>query len=854
MIPDFIRKAVNRGWNSLRDSTHNRLNSARALCRRRWNSLREATNNRLDALAQRLDIYLQGRYPITSAILRKIGINSQLILKESREEIHFAASKLGTTLVAAISDTVGGFFDVAATFLPSRQNPIPLTFRAIWSGNLNGVFFRGVGLNVLFVGVGTLLVRGPDIVLRYAMASPKVLSLDEFIEDEDNAAGPKLYYVLLVSNLLVAYQFRKTIKEISKILGKKCLNFFYEDAFNNTLINEHAMRSEIKPPLSSDSHIQLKELCDQKRLLSIDPRPAALKNLIRFKIFSSMEATAKDLIVLSLLLFNHVFIGSRLFTVAGWLLRARILGKDLGASQLLAMGISNQHLQNIQGHRNFRFLGEGIAYFGAYDAVQRICNHYLGMNDPVFNLAIANLVYKFCIVSNYMKIWNLREEDYKEKGLNFSSVYRPHLIDPAIDRIALRIESRIRRREEERAEAPAIVKLTQELKLSKEVQKSKDGEENKDNKENKENEKISEIASEAQPQQDLAQAQKKSAEALWWEDIFKRQLSSAERDILQIHAPNLIFVLSTIRYKRSISREMLENFLGLIFPKRLLEIIMSISNEITDERIDNLIRFLILHQKSEFDEWVYFHDDQDKKLFTEALLEGVITSELSYNKINVTKIHEETAKLMACWDKAIIDVDKVDEQESPDGVLNALVSAQYETVKDEEEIRTLVSPIQSIPDKLLESIRRPMIQFLHNLSTARSNGTNTLQFLADGTAEGVSSLKRKVEDNVPGGTTTLKVAALASPIVMGGAVGVGLGLSAAAVSTVAENADEIGTGVRVGANVVTAVAVAAESQPLGLSGSFSSLYNRAQNSATGLRDWLYATEKDKKPESKSKFT
>lgn len=777
----------------------------RALLRRRWNSFTEASNNQLDSAAQRIDTYLEGSYPVTSVILRKIGINSQSVLKESKEELDFAASKSGTILIAAISDTLGGFWDVIGTVLPSRQNLIPLTFKAIWTDNLRGVFFRGMGLNVLFIGMSTILVRSSDALFR-AM-------LNKFIEEREENSDIRMYYdVLLVSNIIMLYQSRGIIIKIGKKLANKYLDYFYEDTLNNTIINEHALKSEIRPPLSSDSDIQLNALCDQKRLLSIDPRPAALKNLIRIKIFNSMEATSKDLIVLSILLFNYLFIGSRVITVGGWLLRARILGKDLGITQLLAMGISNQHLENILGHRNFRFLGEGIAYFGAYDIVQRIFNDRLGMNDPLFNLTIASLVYKFCIVSNYMKVLNLRESDCKEKGLNLSSHYRPFLIDPALNKIAARIESRIRRREEERPEPPAIVKLSEEINASKENMKG--------------------------------------MEAAWWEGLFKKQLSHAERGILQVHATNLIFVLSTIRYKRTISKEMLENFLGLIFPKRFLEIIMSICNEITDDRIDNLIRFLMLHQKAEFDDWISYHS-QDKKPSAEALLEGLMISELPYNKIDVSEIHKEIAKRMACWDKTIIDIDKVDEEVNPDDVLNAHVSAQYETVADEDTIRELVSPIQTIPDKLIESIRRPVVQFLYNLDTARSNGTNTLQFLADSTAESASSLKQKVEDHVPGGTTTLKVAALASPIVMGGAIGVGLGLSAAAVSTVGEYADEIGTGVRVGANVVTTVAVAAESQPLGLSGSVSSLYARAETSASNLRDWWYTTSPTAIPQSHS---
>ena len=800
----------------------------------------------------------------------------------------------------------GAAADVIATFLPSRENMLPLTFRAIGSGNLSGVFFRAAGLNTIFIMAGTVSLKGPEMAYRYLMdlRSPK--------GEEQNESIHKLYYSLLLMNLLIAYKFRKNIAintlKLSKFIAAKSLAFLYEDTLNNTLINEHAMRSEVRPPLSSESHIQLKELCDQKRLLSIDPRPAALKNLIRFKIFSSMEATGKDLLVLALLLFNQFFIGSRLLTVSGWLLRARILGKDLGISQLAALGISNQHLQNIQGHRNFRFLGEGIAYFGAYDVVQRIFNHYLELNNPLLNIAISSLVYKFGIVSNYMKVLTMREEDYKEEGMNFSSMYRPQFINPAIDRIALRIEGRIRRRDEERAETPAIEKIYKEVKATEKNEKN---------------------IVEAVQGQPSGEEQKKNAETEWWNRLFKRLLSPAERDILQIHAPNLIFLLSTIRYKRSISPEKLENFLGLIFPKRVLEILLSISNEMTDERIDNMIRFLLIHQKSEFEDWIFYHS-QEQKPSLEALLEGVMTSELPYNKIDVKEIHRTTAKLMECWDKSIINIEKVDEQENPDEVLNALVSKQYETLEDEDEIRTVASPIQTTREMVLEYIRRPAIQFLYNLSTARSNGTNTLQFLAEGTAESVSSLKRNIEAHVPGGTTTLKVAALASPIVMGGPVGVGLGLSAAAVSTVAEHADEIGTGVRVGASVVTAVAQASmrtrspsqaeqsqflqseavqseamqseleqavqsaatvvkskrgaeekiiaeetvtqqqvdthgklqdvkskqqdvKEEAVDSEGTLSSLYNRAQISAASWKDWWHTTEKNKKPHDKSKF-
>jgi len=752
----------------------------RANLTRKWNQLKNKVRERLDRTAENLDASLNDRYPITTRFLTKIGITSQNILYETEEGIHYlnekASSALSTTRQAFI-DTARGFVDVASTFLPSTSSLIPSTLKAIFTGNLGQNFVRAVSLNGIMIGLGTFFLKWPELAYQYLLRK----------EAEREEPYGKGFYVLAIMNLYVGYK-------LSQMLAFKLSSVFYEDALNNTIINEYAANSEVRPILKKETQAQLAKLCEPSSLLAVDPRPKAIKNLIRSKIFSSTEATLKDLFVIGALLFNHWFIGSRVIEVGGWIGRAWILGKDLGTSQLISTGMANVHVNRIKGHRNFNFLGKGIAHFGLYEVIQRYYNHFLGVNNVFLNLVIASLVYKFSIVSNYMTKIKLQEADYTHEGSNLDLYIQHVLVDPVLNWTGEKLQKRINRKSEA---GPKLVqeKPVENKAVANEVKALVEGVDVK-----------TRVDTKVGKEQAL-----KQKEEFWWNNLMKMKLTPAERVLLQIHAANLIYLFSTIKQKRSQKGQQLVIFLASFFPRQIKDVLKSIFEEITDERIDNVIRFLLIHIKSEFEEeWVSIQ--KEKKTSMEHRhdenLEDLV---MPFSKEKIDEIHHKVAKSLKCWDAGIIIPSELDEQEDSDQLLKAVVANQYHLMEDsdsddEDVVRTKVSAAQSAVEVFNERVFFAFKQVYHDLVTAETSA-DALKVLSTRAANGAASLREGIEANVPGGTRALKMMAVAGPIV-GGPVVSALALSAVAAATVADQADTI----KAGAKVINALDFGAESR------------------------------------------
>lgn len=733
----------------------------RAFFRRHWNRLTDKIYQRLDEDADKIDDSLNTHYPLSTRFFRRLGLTPQTVLQEARVGSHYLVDKT-KDLLNGVRNAGNGFLDVVATFIPFLPNRTSIWW-AMGHKTLRKDFTRAAVRDGFFVILGTTLFKWPEIVYQY------------FIRKKEEREEPfgMGFYPLFLLNMALIYKFIKLRRMVSEFK-----HFLIEDILDTAVVNDKTSKLMVKHLLTDD----VKRLSKKSIANVLDPRPKAIKELIRTKIFATLESTIKDYFMLAVLAFNQTVIGSKFIAVSGWFVRARILGKDLGTTQLAATGLSNVHMRRIQGHRNFQFMGEGIAYLGLDELGRAVFFLMTGLNNsslfnfPI-NVGLSCLAYKISILSTYMKKMEIRETDWNQEGLNLDTFYRPITIDPVLNWSA----SRIKRRFQNNAD---IDVNDGDVKSKKEDQSAK--------------------------------AQLKEKEMQFWDKLMKKRLSKAEREFLQLHAENLIFFLSAFKQSRATGGEYCIKFLALLFPKPIQDIMKVGLDELSDDRIDSMITFLLINKKNNLsldgkmkknDTWV---DVKDKRLkpkntqppypIYEDELEEIELFDITPKEI--AAIHDAVAKTLECHNSGIIDIRAISEHDHPEEVFHAEVQHQYDSITDvETEARDTISPIQSTKDILIETFSMPVRQFLHNYRIAREAGVSRTRFIVNGVSEGVSAMSHQIDNNIPGGKTTLKVAGMASSVV-GGPVTTVIGITAVVAHTVADNAPSIQAGAAMMGNLM----------------------------------------------------
>ncbi len=734
------------------------IRGVRSFFRRGLNWTTDTVSKKLVNVADRADSHLNANYPLTAKILGKVGLSSRNVLTETRNGVDY----LVDTTKDGLRNTVEGFSAITATFLPTRTS----VWAAITHRHLRTDFFRAVGRDGIFVGAATfgtlLLNRLQDysaLAYQYFMGKRE--------ERENPYAYDKGFYFFALLNLYMMYKFVQ-LTNIGSFLAQRTRNYLAEGTLDSIVINDRASKLPMRPQLTDN----LKKLSEERSVVIFDPRPKAIRQIIRIKFFSSLEALVKNVVVGSLLFFNQMLIGSKFIAIVGWLIRARIMGKELDTSQLASLNISDTHLRRLKGHTNWRSFGSGGAQLGLYELIQTVFYNYTGLNNPLINFGIANLVYNFSMVAAHLQRLNLKEEYWNKEGVNLNRFYGPLLLDPILNWGAAKLEKKLKKSEDVN------------------VKKVDNGEKNE----------------QSEKEEASYKVLKDQKENEFWENLSKIKLSPAARAVVQINAENLIFLLSTFKQSRASGVDYLVKFVALLFPQHVHNIVMVGLKELTDDRIHKLTQFLLCHQKSPLSKVDGPKDDEQYVFITVPSQRLTAVDEFDRKEVfdvteDISRIDRGVAETLKCYKSGILDVDEVDEH--PNSILTALVEEHYGPLTDEREARIEVPP--SSVGAMCERVSIPVQQFLFNLQTARREGFSTPRILADTITNGAHALREGIENNVPGGVPTVQAFSMV-PVVLGGGVGATIGLAAAAASTIAGNASSIETGVNLFRNVAEGIA------------------------------------------------
>lgn len=813
----------------MKDGIYMKMETARVkvrvFFRKKWNVVAGAVSTRLDWVAKKFDVGFSTNYPLSATALGKLGITPGTVLNEVRSGINNKRVRLTTGL----KDAVYGAWRVTATFLPSPSTTslskwVPRVVKAISQDELEEEFSRSVNRNLGFAFAGTILLGWPNflryLVIRYLINRGND---DNNGENNNNNSYGWGFYTLATLNLLMICELIR-----SGPLRSKIITFLIQDTLGDSVISAKALSLEMSQ-LSPD----LKKLSTNGGMTLIDPRPESLKRLVRTKVFASSEAFAKDLIVLAGVSFNNLFIDSRFIEYTGWLLRARILGKDLGSLQLTASGIPNVYLRRVQGHRNWDFLGQGAVYFALGDSAFWLFQWVTGLGPVVsfpVRIAISRLIYKLSIVSAAVKEMDITEADWAKPGMNFDTVYRPFLIDPLLNHCftnpLLAIIERKLRGETERNTEEIKEKLEQAISTSDTAELK--------------------VESEGTALQSQAQAQvletTETPEAQFLSKLARQKLTKTERAFLRIYAPNLIFFLETFKKARAHGVDSLIRFLSWIFPKGAQEIMRSFLEVLTDDRVDQMMKFLLHHQRSYLIKPPPSKPDTRDQGYTWLETEIKTADKLDDNdkdEIEVFDIRESIPEISAVdlalfenlillgkdGKTKIIDEHVLDEADNPDLLLAAYKAAQYTSPDDPSDAEaraadrtqyssekkptstnSAATALQTLKEDLYSI---PIREILRTLESAKAAGPAAfIPMFAGGVVNKAKAMNASMCANIPGGGTTVQMAAIvAAPLI--GAPAVVAGATVVAASAVARNADAITAGAAVAERFLQSVLPAA---------------------------------------------
>jgi len=596
-----------------------------------------------NSVATNLDANLQKSRPVVAQMLNKFGITPRTAINEVQALFGFLAEK-GKDLVGAATDLGLGFWEVTATFLPlksynSLKPGMPKILSSIRVPELSKDFKRGVSRNLFFL-LYNVALYSPVLASSYLTALYKRFLSNSNGENQINNSYGNAFYFLAAFNLLMIYKFLGYGRLLSKYKA-----FLYEDTLNSIVINEKASRLVTTSIFDS----LIKEDSNKgTQSLFFDPRPESLKKIIGAKIFASTEALINDTLMLGLLAFNDMVIGSRFITGAGLAIRSYIMGKDLGTSRLATTGLSGERQKRIKKNRHGRFTGQGAAFFSAGYLSQSLFYSKLGLTASIFalpvNWAIASLLYKFFMVSSYAIEIEARDADWDErKGISFTEIFQPIFFDPLIERYLNRIERKLKagskliKSDKEQKERVEITKVDTHISANTNDEKS-----------------LVVVSVENNAKQVTEQ------ESLFWNNLMKNELIEAETAFLKIHATNLIFLLSIFQQSRASGGQYFVSLLSLVFPRRIQEIIKICLKELTDNRIEQMIKFLVMHEVSALleprlkpetpsgeDSYVYLENDNNsvnQNLRNNAIRSGEIeVFRVSPDDINIRALNLQVA-------------------------------------------------------------------------------------------------------------------------------------------------------------------------------------------------------------------
>lgn len=810
----------------------------RGTSRRSWNAFKDLFSRLVtDEVADWSDNTLKNNFPLTYEALRWCGITSRSLIYGLWNGVNYVAAKTLGRLLRSARDTAYGSWEVVAS--------TPAFFSAIFNSGLRKNFLSAFGFNFVFGLVGTAFWKWPEWVYQYLWRSQN---------ERNNPYGKGFYLLALFNVLIVGYYFKKTFH--------LCVHFFRQNFLYNAIISDDLLRSGIHAPLNQVVVRRLAATHEEgafkkfvKGLLAqVGINPDVIKNLelsvkeinksIRTRIYDNTEITVKDGIMFGAFLINEYFIFSRALSVTIWLVRAYIVGKELGTNQLVVIGLSDDDIRRSQSNNHFHFLGAGATYSGFYELSFKFFG-ITGLNNLLLKPVISSLVYKFCIVSSHVKKVGLKDSDFVEEGVNFEKFYLP-LFNLGIDWCKAEIKKEMSRERGERvvaikthdvrAKNPQLTITAPETKRVMEtaqqaITSNSKAETKPDavgigaqDKQGTPAVKVEPSPKAAETKQTAEGAKIRSqkeenseAGVTFWNKLDKKKLSEVEQTFLQIYATNLISVLTFIKENRGVKSEALIKALASSYSTRLEGIVGSLLAELTDERIDKIINFLYKNKKSELpDIWASVEEEKEKNPEGEDEEDcGEYVERVVIRKEKISMQDREVAKTLQSYSAGTIDVDEVDKQNDPSPVLGALTEVHY--VKDDETFADAtngVSSQQSSGDYIKESLSRPVQQLSFDLKNAEG-ATGVVQVLGGRLSAGATAIKDTIVTYIPGGTTTLKAAAVVTGAVTG-PVAATLAITATAASTVADYAPQIQMGAAVAtgaARGISSYASAAGSSP-----------------------------------------
>lgn len=483
------------------------------------------------------------RHPLLHFVFKTIGVTPYALLEGFFQYNVKVMRRFGNFTYHASSDVIAGFVNTIAVFRPTRAQWVPRVVLALKNEKLGVNVKKLVKVNGQLVLLGSLLLKWPNLILYYLNNDDS-----ESLKHEDSNSISYVAYALYCTNLLIIYSCRGKVTTY-------IFNYLVNDILNNIIINDASAKTFCKRPMIVDNI----NLSEQNSLLSALPS-LNFNGLIRSRALTMFDATVKDLILLGGALVNTYLIDSKMIGLGIWLVRARIMGKDLGTSQLAAFNISKLDLQKIQHHRNFRFLGDGLAYYMVMESGTWILK-LLGLNNPVSNFALTSLLYKLCIIGNYQRDIVVKKEDISEileapnfnPGFLYDGINVEPLINWALTETVHYVSGSFKKAD----------LLKKNFSNNEMVKKSK----------------VDDLKS-------------KSENAL-----MKIYFSESQKMFLLLHSENIYRLVLAIRISKDIEASFIMRYLMDYLPETIQRLFKILGNEITDKQLQDFADFIKIIKK-----------------------------------------------------------------------------------------------------------------------------------------------------------------------------------------------------------------------------------------------------------------
>lgn len=402
-------------------------------------------------IADKVEPNFSKDHPIAARVLKFVGFTAETVSSATEDVLGYFVEK-GKDLGGGLKDVIIGAWTVTSTFLPinsatSLRPAMPKVLRVIRDKTLREHFVRTQKRNLTFAIGYLALLQWPLIYKK--MFAREIINNPEENEPINSWFDTRFWMRLAINGSLLASNLVMLFRIVgAKRLLSKIAEHFHDDTLDSMVISEKASGLADNKVFEELRKMQVNENQEDALELnlsaaSIDKIKTSIKKIINTKIFTFTELLLKDKTMAALLAFNANVIESKFIAGSGWLIRARIMGKDLAATRLLSAGISNAHVRRIQGHRNFRYIGEGAVYLAMQEYGSLYFYRLLGSigltNIPLLsapaNIAIFSLFYNLGMVAANTEEIELREFDWNEEGVNLRDVYKPVFFDPVINRM-----------------------------------------------------------------------------------------------------------------------------------------------------------------------------------------------------------------------------------------------------------------------------------------------------------------------------------------------------------------------------------------------------------------------------------